>query len=138
MIDDLIRQLVIDEGFRKSAYQDSEGYWTIGYGTLIDERLGAGLTETEAGILLRNRVFEAMRELDRTYPWWKTLPEPARLGLANMAYNLGIVRLSGFRKMLAALKAGQFAKAADEALDSRWAKQVGDRAERIAALYRSR
>jgi lysozyme len=53
-----------------------------------------------------------------------------------MALNLGWPRLSAFRNMLAALQAMDYATAAREALDSKWAKQVGARAERIAALYR--
>lgn len=45
-----------DEGYRKSAYQDHLGFWTIGIGTLIDERKGAGITVDEAKYLLRNRL----------------------------------------------------------------------------------
>ncbi len=125
-----------DEGFVGHAYQDSEGYWTIGYGRLIDKRLGGGITDAEAGILLKNDTAESKADLDRALPWWRALSEPSRRGLVNMCFNLGLPRLLTFKKMLAALQAGDGDRAAEEALDSKWAGQVGDRAKRIAALYR--
>lgn len=130
--DDLIR----DEGFKESAYQDSEGYWTIGIGRLIDERRGGKITSDEAKYLLANDIMTALRELDRNIPWWRSAPDNVQRGLANMAFNLGWPRLRGFKRMLAALKARDYQKTADEALDSKWATQVGPRAERIARLFR--
>ena len=56
--------------------------------------------------------------------------------LANMAFNLGMPTLQRFSRMLRALEAGEYEAAAREALDSRWARQVGARAERIAELFR--
>lgn len=45
-------------------------------------------------------------------------------------------RLRQFRNMLACLQVEDYEGAAREALDSRWANQVGDRARRIAAMIR--
>ena len=129
VIDDLKR----DEGFRAKPYRDSEGLLTIGYGTLIED----GITEEEAGILLGHRANRIWSEGHDAFPWLRRVPEDAQRGLLNMAYNLGIPRLRGFRRMLAALEAGEYGQAADEALDSKWARQVGRRAERIAGLFRS-
>ena len=64
------------------------------------------------------------------------MPEPAQRALANMAFNLGVPRLSQFKNMLSALEKGDYNVAAKEALDSNWAKQVGDRANRIAKVFR--
>ncbi len=137
MIDALTEDLKRDEGFVAHAYQDSEGYWTIGYGRLIDERLGGGITKLEAEVLLLNDVGNSLADLDRALPWWRGVSPAWQRGLGNMAFNLGLPRLLGFKKMLAALEAGDGALAADEAKDSKWARQqVGDRANRIAALYR--
>ena len=136
MIDTITSDLKRAEGFVKHAYQDSEGYWTIGHGRLIDERLGGGITESEAEILLENDIARAIADLDRALPWWHDLPEPWQRGLQNMVFNLGLTRLLGFKKMLAALEAGDGERAATESLDSKWASQVGARAQRIAALYR--
>lgn len=127
--DDLIR----DEGLRLKPYRDSVGKLTIGIGRNLDD---VGISGAEADYLLMNDIDAAMFSLGHNIEWWDRLPMPARRGLANMCFNLGWPRLSGFRKMLAALEAGDFEKAASEALDSRWARQVGERAERIATLYR--
>ena len=48
-----------------------------------------------------------------------------------MAFNLGITRLQKFKKMFAALNAGDYHKASEEGLDSKWAKQVYNRAKRL-------
>ena len=133
----LTNELRHDEGFVAHAYQDSEGYWTIGYGRLIDERRGGGLSKAEALLLLESDIMVALSDLDRNTPWWRDLPEPAQRALANMAFNLGWPRLAGFVKMLAALEAGNLETAATEALDSKWARQVGNRSRRIATLYRT-
>jgi lysozyme len=85
--------------------------------------------------LLENDISRIVGELDAGFPWWNKMPEPAQRGLANMAFNLGVPRLRGFSRMLAALKDGYFDAAATEALDSQWADQVGERANRIAALF---
>lgn len=131
--DDLIR----DEGFRSAAYRDTLGYWTIGVGRLIDERRGGGITQEEARYLLGNDIARITSELDRRLPWWNGLPEPKQRALCNMAFQMGVNGLLGFRKMLAALKAGEWEKAATEALDSSWAWQTPERAERIATVLRA-
>ena len=136
MMDAITADLKRDEGFVGHAYQDSEGYWTIGYGRLIDERLGGGITECEAEVLLDYDIRRALADLDHALPWWRELPSSWQRGLVNMCFNLGLTRLLGFKRMLAALQAGDGDRAADEALDSKWARQVGARARRVAALYR--
>jgi lysozyme len=52
-----------------------------------------------------------------------------------MAFNLGIKRLQGFQKMLNALRRGQWQEAAAQCLDSRYARQVGNRAKRNAFVF---
>ncbi len=131
---DLVRDLVRDEAMMLRAYRCPSGRLTIGVGRNIED---VGITEAEALHLLGNDLTRVESELDRNVPWWRALPEPAQRGLVNMAFNLGWPRLSGFRKMLAALEEGNFTRAAAEALHSRWAGQVGARARRIADLYLS-
>ena len=138
MIDSITADLKRDEGFVSHAYQDSspEGYLTLGYGRLVDQRLGGGITEREAEILLDNDITRSVADLDRALPWWRGLPPFQQRGLTNMAFNLGLPRLLTFKKMLRALQAGDGDRAAIEALDSVWAGQVKGRADRIAYLYR--
>jgi len=137
--DDLIKaDLKRDEGYRPHVYLDSEGYETIGHGILVDKRKpGSGLTPFEAGWLLDRRVDERILDMDRAIGWWRDLPEPASRGLANMVYQLGLSGVLKFKNMLAALKAGDFAQAAEAALDSKWARQTPERAKRIAHLFQS-
>ena len=132
----LMADLVRDEGRVDHAYQDSEGYWTIGVGHLIDKRRGGALPGHIIDLLLDYDAAMAVADLDRNVPWWRDMPEPWQRGLANMAFNLGWPTLSRFKKMLAALEAGDGETAAREAGDSKWAQQVGDRATRIQSLYR--
>jgi lysozyme len=131
-INRLKAQLIKDEGEVLHAYEDSEGFLTIGIGRLIDKRRGGGLSRTEARYLLDNDIQRVVASLDRSLPWWNNLPESQQQGLANMAFQLGVNGLLGFQRMLAALKRGEYAEARREALDSRWARQTPNRARRVA------
>ena len=122
-----------DEGFRAKSYRDSEGLLTIGFGTLIED----GISKEEAGLLLRHRLEKAVEELEGREPLVSALPAPVQSALAQMAYNLGVPRLMLFKDMWACLERKDFPGAAVAALDSRWAEQVGSRANRIAELIRN-
>ena len=135
MIDRIMADLQRDEGLRLKPYRDSVGKLTIGFGRNLDD---VGISEREAEILLDNDIAKTFADLDRALPWWRDLPLFQQRGLANMAFNLGLTRLKTFKKMLAALEAGDGERAAIEALDSIWAGQVKGRADRIAYLYRYR
>lgn len=129
----IIKRLKIDEGFVPYAYQDSLGFWTIGNGTLIDKR-GGGITEEEAEYLLRNRVEKARKQLVHALNWTETL-DPVRFDvLLNMAFNMGIMGLMGFTKTLGHVKNGDYLMASITMLQSRWAKQVGNRASRLSYM----
>lgn len=121
------------EGEASKPYRDGVGKLTIGVGRNLDD---IGISSAEAGVLLDNDVGRAVAGLDRALPWGRGLTEARQRALAEMAFNLGLPRLLGFQGMLAALEAGDHAAAAAEALDSRWAGQVGARARRIAAMIR--
>jgi lysozyme len=136
MITQLMEDLKRDEGFVPHAYQDSLGYWTIGYGFLVDEQRGGGLPRNIADIWLLDHTANMVDELERRWPSYRNLPQHVRRAVGNMAYQLGVPGLLRFRKMLEALRAGDWNKAADEALDSLWAQQTPNRAARVAALIR--
>ena len=133
MTDPIMADLKRDEGLRLKPYRCSAGRLTIGYGRNLDD---VGITEGEAEILLEHDIRRSLADLDRALPWWRTLSGPQQRGLINMRFNLGLTRLLGFKKMLAALQAGDGKLASEEALSSKWADQVGARARRVAALYR--
>ncbi len=82
------------------AYQDSAGTWTIGFGRMIDQRLGGGITEDEAHMLLVNDIERTDRELRTAYKWFHHLHAQRRAEILDMAFNLGLPRFVGFSKAI--------------------------------------
>ena len=134
MIDALIEDLKSDEGWRPSAYSDSLGYLTIGYGFLIDERKGGELPVEIAEQWLVYAATQRWNALVNIYPWLIDQPEQVQRAVANMAYQLGVNGVGNFTKMLNALESGDRETAAIEALDSKWSTQTPERAERVANM----
>jgi lysozyme len=132
-VDALTADLIRDEGLKLKPYTDTVGKLTIGIGRNLTDR---GISRQEALVLARNDVDAAAAELDRFAPWWRSASEARRRALLNMTFNMGWPRVSGFAAMLAALQAGDYGAAADAALDSVWARQVGARALRVSELIR--
>jgi len=130
-LDRVIEKLKQDEGFDGMPYEDKLGIPTIGYGTKLP------ITEEEAEILLKHRLDKKILEISEKEPFFLDLPETAQEVIANMAYQLGVSGVLKFKKMWAALKNKNYQKAADEMLDSRWAKQTPNRAKRLAEIMRS-
>lgn len=132
-VDKLYQELRRDEAERTKPYVDSVGKVSIGVGRNLDD---VGVRPDEIQLMLKNDVADVIYDLDTRYPWWRKMTTARQNALANMCFNLGIVRLSGFKNMLALLALGKYDQAAAEALNSKWAGQVGDRAKRIAELFR--
>lgn len=132
LVSNLEAQLVRDEEEVLHAYQDDEGWWTIGVGILIDKRKGGGITQAESRYLLRNRIADKTAELFQKLPWVAQLDSVRQGVLLNMSFNLGVDGLLKFQHFLAAVQAKDWPGAAAEMLNSLWVKQVGDRARRLA------
>lgn len=129
-----VQQLRFHEGVKNYVYKDHLGIETIGVGRNLKDR---GLSDEEVDYLLSNDIALVEEELDRAMPWWKDLNEVRQRALADLLFNMGLARLHGFVKMLGALKERDYHTAAEELLDSRYAKQVGARAIRVAEMIRS-
>lgn len=127
-------QLVEHEGVVLKPYKDTVGKLTIGVGRNLDD---VGISRNEALILLDNDIDRVMEDLNRALPWWHRMSPVRQQVLADMCFNLGIVRLQGFRKALEAMRAGAWHEAAAQMLDSKWAKQVGNRATKLADMMRT-
>jgi|SRR5581483_8811785 len=125
----LIDQLIRDEGVRLKPYRDQVGKLTIGVGRNLDD---VGISELEAEWLLHNDISRAEDALLQALPWAKDLDEVRRSALINMAFNMGIGGLLGFKNTLAAIQEGRYNDAADGMFESKWATQVGPRAHRLA------
>ena len=130
----LVADLVRDEGEVLHAYQDSLGFWTIGVGRLIDKRQGGGISLDESRMLLARDVSRVLVEMAESFPWAAEMTENRQRVLANMLFNLGLTKLRGFKNTLKAMAEGRYQKAADGMRASKWATQVGARAERLAKL----
>lgn len=109
-----------------------KGNLTIGTGRNLD---AFGITSAEDDYLLANNIGDAAHSLDMAFPWWRKMSEARQRALLNMCFNMGLARLLGFTNMLNALRVNDWAAAAKEALDSDWAREVGARAQRIAATF---
>lgn len=130
----LMEMLIKDEGVRLKPYKDTVGKLTIGVGRNLDD---VGISKEEAFVLLKNDLDKAATSLFTAFPWVKLLNEARIAALINMTFNLGIGGLSGFKNFLKALKEGNFDRATEEMLDSKWATQVGSRAYRLARLIKT-
>lgn len=129
----LAAQLNIDEGRRSQLYKDTVGKITGGVGHNFDDR---GLSPAVIDLMLDEDMDVAIADLDRALPWWRQMSERRQQALANMCFNLGIKRLLGFNNTLRFMRDGAYPAAAEGMLDSLWARQVGDRAKRLAKMMR--
>jgi lysozyme len=128
----LARQLKVDEGLRLHAYADTEGWLTIGYGRMIDERKDGGISEAEAVYLLGNDIDDRLHNIGKALPWVYRLSDARKAALLNMAFQMGIGGLLGFEQTLAAVRDERYAHAAHLMLLSRWAQQTPARARKMA------
>jgi len=132
----IVSDLKHDEGWRAEPYQDHLGFWTIGYGFLIDGRKSVRLPQEVGEFWLNFLVGERIKALNDALPWLSAQPDDVQRALVGMAYQMGVAGVLKFEKALDALKAGNRLLAANEALDSTWAKQTPERASRVAAMIR--
>ena len=137
-IDQLRDTLKIDEGVKYEIYNDHLGYPTFGIGHLVVESdeehgkpVGTPISEDRVNSVFEKDVAIMIDEAKKIFPNLDELPEEAQQVIVNMTFNMGRPRLSQFKKFIAGVNAGDWNKAAVEMMDSRWAKQVGARAERL-------
>ena len=86
--------------------------------------------------LLDNDIKEYVEEVKNRIPLFDTLSTNRQNVLVNMAFNLGIYGLLRFKKMLLAVEKQDWDEAANQMLDSRWSKQVGNRSKELADIMR--
>ncbi len=123
------------EGYRRKPYRCTEGKLTIGYGRNIEDN---GITEAEASFLLDNDLKRCESECRKAFSWFDGLDDTRRSVIVEMDFNLGLKKFLNFKKMLAACEKKDYELAAREMLDSLWARQVGQRAENLAAIMKGK
>jgi len=132
-LDTLFTQLAVDEGKRNRMYRDSEGIETIGIGHNLRDK---AISERAIRVIFEDDVADAEKDARRLLPEFDQLSDARKAVVVNMAFNLGYDRLADFHKTLGFINAGKFDDAAEAMLASKWARQVGDRALRLAANMR--
>lgn len=130
----LQKEIERDEGRRSRPYECTEGFTTIGVGWNLDAR---GLPDHVIDELLSISMTQAVNDCESIFPNWNEIDGVRQRVLVNMAFNLGKRGLSKFKKMIAAVKKEDWDEAAAQMLDSRWAKQVGKRANRLSEMMRA-
>jgi lysozyme len=110
------------------------GKLTIGFGRNLDD---AGISDQEAEALLENDIKKATLGVVVALPWIYSMSLTRRAVFFNMAFNMGVHGLLSFHVVLDRAEHGDYAGAADSMLNSRWARQVGDRAIRLAEQMRT-
>ena len=93
-----------------------------------------GLRDDEINLMLDNDIVECEKLLQANIKGWVTLHQERQNVLINMCFNLGITRLLRFKKMFKAISESNWDTTADEMLDSKWARQVGDRAIELSTI----
>jgi lysozyme len=112
---------------------DTLGYETIGYGFAIKNLI---LEEDIAGIILERKLLKLITDIYTRLPWVDKMPPKVEEVIIEMCYQLGIGGFSKFKKTIAFLKYGDFEKAGEEMLDSRWAKQTPNRARGMSEIVK--
>ncbi len=126
--------IIKHEGLRLKPYLCPAGKITIGVGRNIEEN---GISEDEAMYLLENDIKRCENELREIFPNFDSLPENIKIALIDMDFNLGKPRFLTFKKLIQAVKEGDFKKAAQEAKNSRWCEQVKSRCEDVCEMIKS-
>ena len=128
-------QLIRHEGRKLKPYPDPlhPELITIGVGRNLTAN---GISADECDLMLENDV-AARYEALNAYPWFTALDEVRQAALVDMAF-MGVAKLLGFRRMIAALTLGNWEQAALEMHDSNWAKQVQpERVQHLQAQMRT-
>ena len=115
------------EGRDAHAYQDSKGFWTLGYGRNIDKRNGPGLRESEMIFMLENDLRETEQHLMMALDFYRDLNAPRQAVLLDMAFNMGVAGLLKFHTMLERLRDKDYRGAATAMTQSKWKTDVGPR-----------
>ena len=145
----VIQRLVFNEGCVLHIYKDHLGKETIGIGRCLETNpltteekkicgdITKGITKNDAFFLCRNDIYNVCKALDRNIPWWRNLNQDRQYVLIDLVFNLGIDGVKKFKKFLQNLQIGNYEIASCELLDSKYANQVQNRANRNARCIRT-
>ena len=133
-MNNLLERIKEHEGFREKVYKCTEGFDTIGYGFAVKDLV---LDKDIAEEILLRKVESLISRVRKKFNWLDTVPQAVQGVLVEMSYQMGLSGVSKFKKALHAMQMFQWSVAADELLDSRWAKQTPNRAQELSDIIRS-
>lgn len=143
-IEKLRADLELDEGVKHEIYLDHLGLPTFGIGHLVREEdpefgepVGTTVSDDRVASAFEQDIQITLEDCQKLYDDFDDLPEEAQLIIANMCFNLGYPRLSKFKGMKRGVDARDWNAAADEMVDSRWYRQVTNRADRLVQRMRA-
>ena len=142
-INQLRKELELDEGVKHEIYLDHLGLPTFGIGHLVrdddpeyGQPVGTAVSEDRVNECFDKDVEIVIDDCRQLYQDFDDLPGEAQLIIANMMFNMGRPRLSKFKGMKRGVDARDWNAAADEMVDSRWYRQVTNRANRLVERMR--
>ena len=131
---DLLKRIKHHEGFRKSVYQCTEGYDTIGYGFAIKD---LELDEDLAEEILTRKVEKLIKRVRSKFDWLDSVPPEVQGVLVEMSYQMGLSSVCKFRLALKYMEHQNWERAAEEMLLSKWNRQTPNRARELSNIIRS-
>ena len=143
-IDRLREELKTDEGCKYEIYLDHLGLPTYGIGHLVTEKdpeygmeVGTLVDEIRVNEVFEQDIQVTINDCKKVYDDWNTMNEEVKLICCNMMFNLGYPRYCKFKKMIQAIKDGDWLEAGNQMQDSRWYKQVTNRADRLISRMKA-
>ena len=126
------QMLARDEGYKLNLYRCPAGKLTVGIGHNIEDR---GLTSTVIDLIFEEDLADAVKSASHIFgEVFDSFSTIRKLAIVNLIFNLGETKFREFEKTIAFIRAGRWKEASIELLDSRYARQVGIRANRIAIM----
>lgn len=133
-MNDLISRIAHHEGFRPKPYPDpltGAEPWTFGHGLTY-------ITEEESLMILHLRTPRIHDEISKKKPFFAHLPLEVQFVIIEMAFQMGVTGTLNFTQTWRHLEAKNYPQAAEEMLDSVWAKkQTHARAQTLATIMRN-
>lgn len=130
---DIINSIKAHEGYEPMVYQCTEGHDTIGVGFKVSD---LKLSEKVCDLILEEILDDLISRIERKLSWFRYSQDEVKLVIVNMSYQMGLSGVLKFKRALAAMEIKNWEMAADEMLDSLWAKQTPNRANELADIIR--
>lgn len=130
---DILEKIKQEEGFCADMYDCPSGYKTIGYGinletTPIPEPIARAWTKY---------LISGLNLDIAEHDWYRKLDHDRRMIILDMCYQMGVNGVLRFKKMIAAIEGGDYEEAANQMMDSKWARHDSPaRALRNATIMR--